>query len=733
MAVSLSESTISRAASPLLSKREIAASRLNKIYLTLLKPIKELSRIFYSQPPIRLADRKIAVFPLFVKTDTEVFDQKCFYIIRDGKVYFKPLAAGDTDLWKQIPFSKKAVKISADGDNLIVLDENQRVHYAKTTGIQFHVTDCSWDVSDFKLDWKKDWFNMDLVSSLVNFMKPAGLYAMEGARALAISHKGQDAYYYTDIAGKRHPDPFIGVTTLYMLDPSGTRIFFADPWLANKFHNEITGPEEGRFVAETLDANASTLFVFQRARDASGKEIHKMYTRYADFDSTGSNPFLPSTYDPENKIPLVRVLPGEDWMEQPCIPLEGNAHLTKRIAILQTGRGQANRQLRVEGTDRQGRTGYYYKNIYDKTWAFERTNHYISPDAFLTEEERGSGFALGPKVAHDYEGSIQTGQGTFHSALKKFSFRGLNERGLHTTVEMQLSSGEKISCPLYARRGLKHLFCLDMHRPHWTLVAPDMRQVAKIGKQKIPFRAQNVAVNVSQQQIVVKGRGFNASFPIDGHVPFETSLPPLTTRSLIKVTLPFLNGIKFVCKIIRRVLDRLSYNFKTTKHREQFFNSLQLCDREDTKKVMVRLHASNPSLAPQIVIDLLSQASIWPHLRELMRGANAQLQGNTGELFRKLTQLQGATQRISSHAYQEGTSYGVEIPLFGELLFWKDLSGNLRLQFEAHSLGTIFNIYYHFIDYLYYKLHGRQQGLYGSSRHTDANPLILQSYYTAPT
>ena len=390
LTISSSESAISRSFLPGLSKRKIVVSTLRKIYLTLLGPFKELSKIFYHRPSIQLADRRITAFPIFVKTETDAFDQKCTYIIRDGKVYFKPFAAEHNDLWKEIPFPKKAVKISADGDNLIVLDEDQHVYYAKTNGIEFHVTDCGWHVCDFTLDWKKDWFNMDIVSSIVNFIKPAGLYAMQGARSLAISHKGKEALYYTDTAGKQHPDPFIGVTTLYMLDPSGTRIFFADPWLPSKFHNEITGPEEGRFVAETLDASASTLFVFQRARDASGKEIHKMYTRYADFDSIGSNPLLPSTYDRENKIPLVRVLPAEDWLEQPCIPLEGNAHLTKRITITQTGRGQANRQMRVEGTDRDGCTGYYYKNIYGRTWAFERTNHAISPEAFLPEEEQGT-------------------------------------------------------------------------------------------------------------------------------------------------------------------------------------------------------------------------------------------------------------------------------------------------------------------------------------------------------
>ena len=40
---------------------------------------------------------------------------------------------------------------------------------------------------------------------------------------------------------------------------------------------------------------------------------------------------------------------------------------------------------------------------------------------------------------------------------------------------------------------------------------------------------------------------------------------------------------------------------------------------------------------------------------------------------------------------QEPPSYGFESPLFGEYtLFWKDLKGKVRLQFEAHSLKSLF-------------------------------------------
>ncbi|CAF4732485.1 unnamed protein product, partial [Rotaria sp. Silwood2] len=167
-------------------------------------------------------------------------------------------------------------------------------------------------------------------------------------RSIVMSHKGHDTMYYTDMNGKKHPDPYVGVTTIYILNEDGTRIFFADPWLQNKFDNELTTPEDGQFKAETLAASASTVFLIQRARNEYGKEVNKIFTRFADFDSIGSNPALRATYNQNNIIPLIRIIPSEDWIEQPSILLDEKARLTKNISILQIGWGQDNRQLRVQ-------------------------------------------------------------------------------------------------------------------------------------------------------------------------------------------------------------------------------------------------------------------------------------------------------------------------------------------------------------------------------------------------
>ena len=157
------------------------------------------------------------------------------------------------------------IAISADGDNVVAIDQNQHVHYAKSHDIHVYLVDeAEWEIeSDSKIEWTTQWFNMIGVAPILNQFKDPTITVDVAARSVAISHKGSDTVYYTDMAGKKHPEPFVGITTLYALNHDGTRLFFADPWLHNKLENEITGPEDGEFIAENMAVAASSLFLIQ--------------------------------------------------------------------------------------------------------------------------------------------------------------------------------------------------------------------------------------------------------------------------------------------------------------------------------------------------------------------------------------------------------------------------------------------------------------------------------------
>lgn len=469
------------------AKRKVLPRLVFFFFGIFIYPLKLLSRYRHRRSFIEstdeIASRDIA--PIYVSSPTETMDSKFFYVVRQGKIWFKPIAAHPDAVWKLFGgqgfldhFRTPLTSISADGDNLLAVDVNDIIHYAKSNQVICEVSfDCpTWRIVESRVDWTEKWFNMDGVSLLVNIFKDPILKSLKNNRSICMSHKGHETMFYTDMKGKKHPDPYVGVTTIYTLNDDGTRIFFADPWLQNKFGNELTTPEDGQFVAETLAASGSTLFVIQRAKDSSGREMNRMYTRFADFDSIGSNPALTSTYNIDNDVPLVRFLPPEDWIEQSSIDLQGKARLTKHIAIAQIGWGQNNRQLRVKGTNEDGLMGFYSKNIYELTWEFQPTFDVpADEEEFLSEDVPHRGFQRGPQICFDYEGGQLTPtkweKNIEKISLEKFSHRGLNERGLHTKLVIIFADSIPLIIPLYARRGWRSLIGLS-HANLWKLVIP---------------------------------------------------------------------------------------------------------------------------------------------------------------------------------------------------------------------------------------------------------------------
>ena len=292
-----------------------------------------------------------------LKTPKQTFTHKFYFLLREGRIWAKsrtetgddgrwqllngtglPSPAADKAPWKNLTHIKA---ISADGDNLIAVSRQNIVYYTKT------------------YNWKwKDHF------SAIPFTRQ--LVMPSGSRAFGISHRGSFMRFYRDIDGNAH-SVSAGVTSLYLLDADGHTIRYADPWLPPKFAHVLDTPEKGRFIAESMSVSGSTVFLM----NAAGK----MYTRLYDYDTSGQNPVLSYSYKRENRQETTREktrsLPPEDWLLQPEIA--GN--ITSLITIFQTGEGNSSFELRVEGTDEEGQTGYFAKPIYDGEWSFYKTGH----------------------------------------------------------------------------------------------------------------------------------------------------------------------------------------------------------------------------------------------------------------------------------------------------------------------------------------------------------------------
>lgn len=288
-----------------------------------------------------------------VKTDTATFSAAFDLALDDGKIHWRkrgttewrlmppdglPAPRGRIEALKELipldpsPFVRptRIARLSADGDNLLAVSPEGRAWYTKLS----------------TLDWTDTW-------GPVGFKGPLVFDAT--IPAFAMSHR---KIPYEDLDGNPHPVT-AGVTTVYALLEAGQRLGYADPWLPPGFGRAICLPERNTFVASSVSASASTLFVM----DASGRA----FTRLADFDTLGDDPALPYSWKRERRrgaASVIRTLPAEPWFAQPRID---GVHST-RITIVQTGVHNRDRELRVEGEG-----GYWKKGLAGTTWTFEST------------------------------------------------------------------------------------------------------------------------------------------------------------------------------------------------------------------------------------------------------------------------------------------------------------------------------------------------------------------------
>jgi hypothetical protein len=354
------------------------------------------------------------VFPeaVYIKTRSQTFNAYQYYLLRDGLIWHKSIDGKEgPEEWTlmtktglphnawQPGFNKpeRIVEISADADELVALSDEggfYRYCFDKTIAHKSRV----W------LD-RQGWPNEEQ------------LYLDSRAAknlSWALGKRNPHVLYYEDPFGNQHHNGTMEIATTYVLLEDGQEICYADTGLPGDFSRNYVGPERGAFKALALSASGSTMFVIN--------DSGEMYTRIADFDIVGSDPMLfsytyvPYQSDRSGTSYLSNLnewgLPAEDWRLQPRIRLEGKAAITRHITILQNGRGNGARELRVAGLDEAGETGYWTKAIFDEAWSFAPVPLYFTGDAILQsaglaeEEPRGE---RGPSLDKEYSGYYWSG------------------------------------------------------------------------------------------------------------------------------------------------------------------------------------------------------------------------------------------------------------------------------------------------------------------------------------
>lgn len=353
----------------------------------------------------------------------------------------------------------RIVRLSADGDNLLAVSDEGLGYYTKLS----------------TLEWTDVW-------------GPAGLKAplrIDGTiSGFAMSHR---KIPYEDLDGNPHPVT-AGVTTVYALLESGRRLSYADPWLPAGWTRTMCLPERNTFVAASISASASTMFVI----DAAGR----MYTRLADFDTVGDDPALPYSYTRERRsgaLATVRTLPGEDWRPQPAI---AGKHST-RITILQTGTTNADRELRVEGEG-----GSWKKPVLAPKWSFEKTGAALTGPALLASPPTQPSRASTWKTDASYAGA-------------SIRLEDFDPDCSPATLVFEKDK-EVLRLPLHFHGGLE--FEKTERDLSGAVLLPRSRQRLAIALKLLATGQSelHVELDVRRDEVVIKSRPLRNAIPING-------------------------------------------------------------------------------------------------------------------------------------------------------------------------------------------------------------------------
>lgn len=131
-------------------------------------------------------------------------------------------------------------------------------------------------------------------------------------------------------------------------------------------------------------------------------------------------------------------------------------------------------------------------------------------------------------------------------------------------------------------------------------------------------------------------------------------------------------------------------------------------------QAFLREHSQDPSAIGYLFSEFSNMPRLYPYLPQISQGANICLQDDQGSFCRRLQSHPECYQRPSSHQYQGDSCYAID-----HLLFWIDLEGNTRLQFENSPWRGFWNSMHHIFDFLRYQRDNEQQGVTGSSPHTE--------------
>ncbi|WP_348672292.1 hypothetical protein [uncultured Abyssibacter sp.] len=356
---------------------------------------------------------------IYLKGQTENYTRDYYFAIREGNIYFKPNLelTGVDEPWKILKLPRclegEVSEISADGYVLLALNANRDIYTL------------DYNRRDYGINpWTRRWGPF--------FWTDLGGYIPDDVHDWAASelHSGVDEYF---IDGGGRPQKPWGILTVYLLRGDGRHITYLDPWLPMDESREVCGPERGTVSIAGLAGSGSTVMVITNDGE--------IYTRLYEFDISGANTFLLDySWQDQDDVddPLIQ-LPAPGWIHHPRVP----GSVTDRLSLRKLSPGTEHRVMRIEGTDANGQTGYWEKDLADlgnEVWRFTITGEDLLGRSLPLETN-----PIYPPEDFRYEGMIDGMRATVDS---------FNPYCSPTTLRIEFA-GQPLELVLHSSDGLR--------------------------------------------------------------------------------------------------------------------------------------------------------------------------------------------------------------------------------------------------------------------------------------
>ncbi|MED5374374.1 MAG: hypothetical protein VX899_25370 [Myxococcota bacterium] len=262
----------------------------------------------------------------------------------------------------EFPSAERLIAITADADEIAVLTSDRRMFYRRKFANIF-----------VSAEWQAGWGqSKDLPVYFPEHLSDHLGWSLGRITAAGVGYKeGPDGRIF------EWGPAAVSMETMVWLSPDGRKIYYLDSGTPPEVVHFVEAPFRGQWRGEAINSAASTVMLIDR--------FGAVQTKIADFDLLGSTPTHPYCYNQEcddepfyapgdirSGMADIR-LPPEGWMvHSPVLPPEQwdeQNFLTRRISILQTGKGNASRELRIVGM-KEGEVGTWYKALTDTVWSF---------------------------------------------------------------------------------------------------------------------------------------------------------------------------------------------------------------------------------------------------------------------------------------------------------------------------------------------------------------------------